>query len=185
MSLLNNFSMQEFKTTYLGSIAAYNMTSMPKYLNQQEAINIDLELFNNYKFSVDQLMELAGLSCAHAIATCYSLERLSNRKVLVCCGPGNNGGDGLVCARHLQLFGYQTTVYYPKRTEKLLYQNLMHQCAAMCIPILDQVPTASVIDKEYGLFVDALFGFSFKPPVRDTFVPILELMKCSKIPIAR
>lgn len=33
-----------------------------KYLNQGEAINIDLELFHEYKYSVDQLMELAGLS---------------------------------------------------------------------------------------------------------------------------
>ncbi len=31
-----------------------------KYLNQDEAQKIDLELFNEYKFSVDQLMELAG-----------------------------------------------------------------------------------------------------------------------------
>ena len=38
-----------------------------KLLNQEEATNIDLELFNDYKFSVDQLMELAGQSCAHSI----------------------------------------------------------------------------------------------------------------------
>lgn len=42
-----------------------------KFLNQEEAINIDIELFNEYKFSVDQLMELAGLSCAHAIYECF------------------------------------------------------------------------------------------------------------------
>ena len=33
-----------------------------KYLNQVEAQNIDQELFNEYRFSVDQLMELAGKS---------------------------------------------------------------------------------------------------------------------------
>lgn len=47
------------------------LVSNMKFLNQEEAINIDLELFNQYKFSVDQLMELAGLSCATAIAKCY------------------------------------------------------------------------------------------------------------------
>jgi NAD(P)H-hydrate epimerase len=49
-------------------------------------------------------MELAGFSCAVAIAKCYPLSTLSNGNVLVCCGPGNNGGDGLVCARHLKMF---------------------------------------------------------------------------------
>lgn len=37
-------------------------------LSQEEARAVDEELFNEYQFSVDQLMELAGLSCATAIA---------------------------------------------------------------------------------------------------------------------
>ncbi len=50
-------------------------------------------------------MELAGLSVATAIAKTYQpLNNESNTSVLVCCGPGNNGGDGLVAARHLKLF---------------------------------------------------------------------------------
>ena len=36
--------------------------------SQEEATNIDQELFNEYCFSVDQLMELAGYSCAVAFA---------------------------------------------------------------------------------------------------------------------
>ncbi|KRT79916.1 hypothetical protein AMK59_6776, partial [Oryctes borbonicus] len=157
----------------------YNMV---KFLTQEEATNIDVQLFNDYKFSVDQLMELAGLSCAHAIAKTYSKEQLSNKNIIVCCGPGNNGGDGLVCARHLKLFGYCTAVYYPKKTDKPLYHNLTHQCREMDISILDQLPKENEYNN-YGLIVDALFGFSFKPPVRADFVPVMEFMKCSKIPV--
>ena len=46
-----------------------------------------------------QLMELAGLACAQTLATVYGRDKYP--RVLVCCGPGNQGGDGLVAARHL------------------------------------------------------------------------------------
>ena len=143
---------------------------------------MDEELFNDYKFSVDQLMELAGLSCAHAIAKCFPANSGFSR-VLVCCGPGNNGGDGLVCARHLSLMQYKPTVYYPKPTAKTLYQNLTHQCCSMNIDVQDQCPND--INSQYDLIVDALFGFSFKPPVRESFVPIMQQLQCTKLPIAR
>ena len=60
-------------------------------------------------FSVDQLMELAGLSCATAVATEYPRDHCP--RVLVIAGPGNNGGDGLVAARHLCHFGYDVKVW--------------------------------------------------------------------------
>ncbi|XP_073980098.1 NAD(P)HX epimerase [Rhodnius prolixus] len=153
--------------------------NMVKYLNQDEAINIDLELFNEYKFSVDQLMELAGLSCANAIYQCFP----ENKRVLVCCGPGNNGGDGLVCARHLKHYGYNPFIYYPKRTEKQLYQNLTHQCETLEMTVSSAPIDSGTLDDCYDLVVDALFGFSFKPPVRSDFVPILEAMKRTSKPI--
>lgn len=34
----------------------------------------------------------------------------------------HSGGDGLVAARHLQHYGYQPSVYYPKRPKNDLYQ---------------------------------------------------------------
>ncbi|KAG1695544.1 DnaJ subfamily A member 1 [Nymphon striatum] len=145
---------------------------------QQEAINIDQELFNEYSFSVDQLMELAGLSCASAISNFYQ----HNINVLICCGPGNNGGDGLVCARHLKLFGFKPTVIYPKRSNKQLFINLVKQCEMNDIPIEISMPDSKEIFK-YDLIVDAVFGFSFKPPVRPLFVPILDGMKQNNVPI--
>jgi hypothetical protein len=65
-------------------------------------------------------MELAGLSVSQAL---FKLQPLSKgKRILVACGPGNNGGDGLVAARHLFYYGYQPTVYYPKQSKNELYQ---------------------------------------------------------------
>lgn len=72
-------------------------------------------------FSIDQLMELAGLSVACSFLRAFPLKD-GNRNVLVVCGPGNNGGDGLVAARHLAHFGYNPSVWYPKPTNKDLYK---------------------------------------------------------------
>ncbi|XP_048476296.1 NAD(P)H-hydrate epimerase-like [Rhincodon typus] len=110
-----------------------------KYLGQEEAQAIDQELFSEYKFSVDQLMELAGLSCATAIAKAYPLSSLRKETptVLVLCGPGNNGGDGLVCARHLKLFVSSDTLHsfnqrskvprYAFNNERTAFPTVSHQ----------------------------------------------------------
>lgn len=163
----------------------HNKMASVKYLGQEEAQNIDQELFNDYKFSVDQLMELAGLSCAVAIARCYPHDSLSQSEstVLICAGPGNNGGDGLVCARHLKLFGYQPSIFYPKRSSKPLFQGLVTQCSSMDIPFITELPSSETINKMYGLVVDALFGFSFKGDVRAPFGDVLMTLKEVSIPV--
>lgn len=157
-------------------------TPKMKYLNQTEATNIDIELFNDYKFSVDQLMELAGQAVAHSIAKTFPAKELSSNKLLVCCGPGNNGGDGLVAARHLSLMGYAPTIYYPRMVDKELYRNLVHQCKSMDIDMVQTVDLEQA--NEFGLIVDALFGFSFKPPVRPDFLNIMDVMRRTNKPIA-
>merc|ERR1719330_2274928 len=94
----------------LGEVAKIPTSS---FLGQEGATKVDADLMSQEGgFSIDQLMELAGLSVASALAKEYPVE--SHPKVLILCGPGNNGGDGLVAARHLHHFGYQPRVVYPK-----------------------------------------------------------------------
>ncbi|XP_074104799.1 NAD(P)HX epimerase [Cotesia typhae] len=167
---------------FIATDSSKNNNKMVKFLTQTEAINVDKDLFDKYKFSVDQLMELAGQSCAIAVAKTYPMVNRTKARVLVCCGPGNNGGDGLVCARHLKLFGYHPEVYYPKKTTNKLYENLLHQCRENDILVIDDVKGIKDT-QEYSVIVDGLFGFSFKPPVRFEFVPIVDLLKTTATPI--
>ncbi|XP_046874519.1 NAD(P)H-hydrate epimerase isoform X2 [Hypomesus transpacificus] len=162
------------------------MAQSIKYLGQEEAQRIDEELFSEYGFSVDQLMELAGLSCATAVTRAYPASSLVKARpsLLVICGPGNNGGDGLVCARHLKLFGYEPTILYPKRPSKPLFQGLTQQCEKMEIPFLTQMPEAKMVDEAYNLVVDAIFGFSFQGAVREPFASILDVLKKTTVPVA-
>lgn len=102
---------------------------------------------------------------------------------LVICGPGNNGGDGLVAARHMVLFGYRVAVYYPKRTPKVLYENLLEQCRKFGVTIEETLPDNTLIKDKYNLIVDALFGFSYKPPVREELKPALDALIYAEIPV--
>ena len=127
-------------------------------------------------------MELAGLSCAHAIADAYGSEDRQLR-ALILCGPGNNGGDGLVCARHLSLLNGFTDphIYYPKRPSgKPLFEGLVSQCQKMGLHFLSAEPELN----DYDLIIDALFGFSFKPPVRQSFQEIMTRLASASVPVA-
>ncbi|KAM6900070.1 NAD(P)H-hydrate epimerase [Xenentodon cancila] len=176
----------DLRRSRFSSRPASTMAQTVRYLGQEEAQHIDEELFSEYGFSVDQLMELAGLSCATAITRAYPLASLPKARptLLVVCGPGNNGGDGLVCARHLKLFGYEPAILYPKRPNKPLFQGLTTQCQKMEIPFLTEMPEADVIDEAYNLVVDAIFGFSFKGSVREPFGSVLDVLKKITAPIA-
>ena len=60
------------------------------FINASVAQNIDNELMRKPGFSIDQLMELAGLSVAQSFAHFSS----GGKRVLIFAGPGNNGGTG-------------------------------------------------------------------------------------------
>jgi hydroxyethylthiazole kinase-like uncharacterized protein yjeF len=153
------------------------------YLNAEQSAKLDKDLMGeDYGFINEQLMENAGISTAHA--TVDFLHNDYSKKIIVICGPGNNGGDGLVAARHLKHFGFNVVICYPKPTNNLLFINLVKQCQHLRIPILEQWPTSAELDVEYDLVIDAIFGYSFQgTSLREPFHHVIQELKSSKVPI--
>eukprot|EP00557_Chaetoceros_sp_GSL56_P012351 CAMPEP_0176479546 /NCGR_PEP_ID=MMETSP0200_2-20121128/1799_1 /TAXON_ID=947934 /ORGANISM="Chaetoceros sp., Strain GSL56" /LENGTH=345 /DNA_ID=CAMNT_0017875601 /DNA_START=201 /DNA_END=1238 /DNA_ORIENTATION=- len=154
------------------------------FLNAKDAYELDQKLFNS-GYTLEQLMELAGLSVAQAVYECvpYQVDNQassdsSSRNILVVCGPGNNGGDGLVAARHLALIGYDVTVLYPKRSNREKhYSKLLSQCLDVGVSFIDSIPE----NKKYHAVVDAIFGFSFQGEPREPFPSIItEMIRMQK-----
>lgn len=149
-----------------------------KTLSAKHAAALDKDLMSIGAFSIDQLMELAGLSVSQAVYRVHPPSR--GRRILVACGPGNNGGDGLVAARHLWHFGYKPTIYYPKQSKNELYHRLSTQLRNLNIPFTDDFPSAL---KDSDHVVDAIFGFSFRSPLREPFPAIIDLLSSAHIPV--
>ncbi len=94
-------------------------------------------------------MENAGAAVAQAI-----LARWSPRPVTILCGPGNNGGDGFVTARHLAEAGWTVRVALLGRPDRLKGDALHH--AKRWNGMVEAMKPA-VLDGA-GLVVDAIFG---------------------------
>jgi NAD(P)H-hydrate epimerase len=62
--------------------------------------------------AVPELMEKAGLAVAQE--AWLALGEIAERRIIVLCGPGNNGGDGLVAARHLKEWAADVIVFLLK-----------------------------------------------------------------------
>ena len=74
-------------------------------LNRQQCRDADATAINQFKIPSIVLMENAGRSCVDRLMWHHPQSKLDEMAVLVLCGPGNNGGDGFVMARHLYNHG--------------------------------------------------------------------------------
>src|SRR5579859_6777552 len=120
------------------------------------------------------LMENAGRAVADAIS-----RRFSPRPVAVLCGPGNNGGDGFVAARHLAAAGWPVRLGLLGPRERLTGDAASH-AAHWSGPV---EPMAPALLEDAGLVVDAIFGAGLARPVGGAAKETLRAAAAARLPV--
>ncbi|MDA0874279.1 MAG: NAD(P)H-hydrate dehydratase [Bacteroidetes bacterium] len=129
------------------------------------------------------LMEAAGREAARIAATLVPV----GSRVLVCCGKGNNGGDGVVLARWMAEAGYAVDVLLAAAPDQLSTDTAAH------LDLLQRWPGSGVhlqtdVRAPYALpaadlIVDALFGTGLTSAIRAPFDALIAAINAHPAPV--
>jgi len=135
-----------------------------------------------------ELMESAGLAVAQE--AWLLLGELAERRILVLVGPGNNGGDALVAARHLREWGadVMAAILKPRESDDPNFAALVDRD----VPVLDLSEDASDDYKRLGdalggaeLVIDGLLGTGRARPIEGDLAAVLSRLaeaRASRLP---
>ena len=158
---------------------------MPLYVaTSQEMQNLDKFIIEKLGIPPEVLMERAGLGVAEKISEYFPVENFS--RVLILCGPGNNGGDGFVCARYLSEKNYEVEVLLFSEDEKYSQEarkNLdILKTLGISLHKILRLEDFEDFFKHYkpDIVIDALFGTGLKRPLKGLYQEIVLSLKSLK-----
>lgn len=128
--------------------------------------------------SEQQLMEEAGIAAAQE--AWMAVGAIEERGVLILVGPGNNGGDGLVAARHLVQYGAIPYVYLLRHRpdDDPLWRALLE--TEVPFTTVDEDPQFERLDallRDASAVMDALLGIGASPEERPIEGALAEILK--------
>lgn len=157
-------------------------------LTSKEMAKCDRIAIEEYHISSIILMENAARSVIDIIYEALEYDDSIVPKILVLCGPGNNGGDGFAIARHLYratpLIEILTFGDISKMSDET--KTNLEICKALEFPIksLDESSIAELRD-EYDLIIDAMLGIGGSENLRGIVIDTLKKVnKLSGIKVA-
>lgn len=186
-------------------------------LTRDELRDLDERAERDYGLSTRMLMENAGRGAAGWLAELSGAtagpidRRLTDApsdftispatapdripRILLLCGPGNNGGDGGVVARHLDSWGFPVQVVWLARTDQLRGDPAV-QASILDHSGIEQTFWGDAEDPDFlrlqaletrvaraDWLVDALFGTGLSRPVEGTGRALIDLVNQSGKPI--
>ncbi len=122
------------------------------------------------------LMENAGRGVAQEMGS-----RMGPSSVLILCGPGNNGGDGFVVARHLRNMGWNVSILEigePSKPEARLNRQILRTGEIKILQVTDssEMDSRGIPDCFSGqnVIVDALLGTGSRGAPREPMASVIR-----------
>jgi NAD(P)H-hydrate epimerase len=151
-------------------------------LTREQARALDRRAMQDFAVPGIVLMENAGRGMAELLRS-LGIGGL----VVICCGKGNNGGDGFVIARHLDNARIGVRVLLFGDPGELAGDAAVNYTILVRSGVPIQVWSGATLDEEHlraelaqaDWIVDALFGSGLQGPVRSPFEKVIESINSS------
>ena len=157
---------------------------MKKVATTREMQKIDSLAISSYGIEGLELMENAGIGITKALKKRFC--DFSKKEVLIFCGIGNNGGDGLVVARLLFNMKINVAVFLLEKQVDLKNDTAINAELAFKLGVkiteLDKTNLHLLDDhlKNCDIIVDALFGTGLTRPISGLYKQTIEKINKSK-----
>jgi hydroxyethylthiazole kinase-like uncharacterized protein yjeF len=134
------------------------------------------------------LMENAGAAVARAVLSWIGT--LRGVEVVVFCGPGNNGGDGMAAARHMASMGAKTTVILLSPIEKVrtseaklnleAIRAMRESIKLFVVEDVSMLQEIKPLIEKAEAVVDAIFGTGIKGSIKEPYRTAIQTINSSK-----
>ena len=160
-------------------------------MSRAELRQVDVEAAERFKMPTLILMENAGRGAAELFRERVQIPTSPLPRVLIVCGPGNNGGDGGVVARHLDGMGFAVKVVVfadpPQvRGDAATQMEILKRSGIELSWWQDKSPAGTGLDSLFDQadwVIDGLLGTGLTRPVEGLLLAVIEAVNRSKKPV--
>lgn len=153
-----------------------------RYLTRQQVREVDRRAIEEYGIPGIVLMENAARGVV-AVAE-EMLQGRAGQRILILCGGGNNGGDGLAAARHLHNHGHHPLIGLCTEPARYRGDALINWriVRSMGLPSFPATPE-SIREADAALVLDGIFGTGLSERPRGDFDVIVSAVAALDVPV--
>ncbi|EDM29721.1 putative YjeF-related sugar kinase [Lentisphaera araneosa HTCC2155] len=154
-----------------------------KIISSETMRDLDARTIANKRVASLELMERAGKQCSEQIELfCSQLAPHHKKRLIILCGPGNNGGDGFVIARYLTS-KFEVKTYCTHKQDKLSPDAKTN--SSKVSELCEFEASSQLLNKitEGDIIIDCLFGTGLNRALTGEYETLVNSINASQLPV--